>query len=80
MGHAARMVTLANLIKKQFSANIFGHIELINLFIPHMRKLNEGKIIFANNINQILQDKLKNLRLNDKFLTQGRKLYLQWNI
>tara|TARA_B100000287_G_C20575492_1_gene758282 strand:+ start:24 stop:1154 length:1131 start_codon:yes stop_codon:yes gene_type:complete len=38
-----------------------------------------GKIIFANNINQILQQKLKNLCLNAKFLTEGRKLYLKWN-
>ena len=27
-----------SLIKKQFDTNIFGHIELINLFIPYMRK------------------------------------------
>ena len=39
-----------NLIKKQFATNIFGHIELINLFIPHMRKLNEGKIIFNSSV------------------------------
>ena len=39
-----------NLIKKQFDANIFGHIELINLFIPYMRKQNEGRIIFNSSV------------------------------
>ena len=39
-----------NLIKKQFETNIFGHIELINLFIPYMRKQNEGRIIFNSSV------------------------------
>ena len=39
-----------NLIRKQFEANLFGHIELINLFIPHMRKKNEGRIIFNSSV------------------------------
>ena len=39
-----------NLIKKQFEANIFGHIELINLFIPLMRKQNKGRIIFNSSV------------------------------
>ena len=39
-----------NLIKKQFETNIFGHIELINLFIPYMRKQNSGRIIFNSSV------------------------------
>ena len=39
-----------NLIKKQFETNIFGHIELINLFIPYMRKQNKGRIIFNSSV------------------------------
>ena len=39
-----------HLIKKQFETNIFGHIELINLFIPYMRKKNEGRIIFNSSV------------------------------
>ena len=39
-----------SLIKKQFETNIFGHIELINLFIPYMRKKNEGRIIFNSSV------------------------------
>ena len=39
-----------SLIKKQFETNIFGHIELINLFIPYMRKQNEGRIIFNSSV------------------------------
>ena len=38
------------LICKQFETNIFGHIELINLFIPHMRKQKEGRIIFNSSV------------------------------
>ena len=38
------------LISKQFETNIFGHIELINLFIPFMRKQNEGRIIFNSSV------------------------------
>ena len=38
------------LIKKQFETNIFGHIELINLFIPYMRKQNEGRIVFNSSV------------------------------
>ena len=33
-----------NLINKQFSANIFGHIELINLFIPHLYLIFKSQI------------------------------------
>ena len=40
----------SHLIKKQFEVNIFGHIELINLFIPYMRKKNEGRIIFNSSV------------------------------
>ena len=32
-----------DLIREQFETNLFGHIELVNLFIPLMRKQNEGK-------------------------------------
>ena len=39
-----------NLIRKQFETNIFGHIELINLFIPNMRKHNKGRIIFNSSV------------------------------
>ncbi len=38
------------LISEQFETNIFGHIELINLFIPFMRKQNEGRIIFNSSV------------------------------
>ena len=38
------------LICEQFETNIFGHIELINLFIPFMRKQNEGRIIFNSSV------------------------------
>jgi short-subunit dehydrogenase len=38
------------LICEQFETNLFGHIELINLFIPHMRKQNEGRIIFNSSV------------------------------
>ena len=38
------------LICEQFETNIFGHIELINLFIPRMRKQNEGRIIFNSSV------------------------------
>ena len=38
------------LICKQFETNIFGHIEIINLFIPLMRKQNEGRIIFNSSV------------------------------
>ena len=40
---------------------------------------DDGIIIFANNITKILQDKLKNLKLNKNFLTQERRFYLKWN-
>ena len=39
-----------DLIRKQFEINLFGHIELINLFIPFMRKQNEGRIIFNSSV------------------------------
>ena len=39
-----------SLICEQFETNIFGHIELINLFIPFMRKQNEGRIIFNSSV------------------------------
>ena len=39
-----------DLICEQFETNIFGHIELINLFIPLMRKQNEGRIIFNSSV------------------------------
>lgn len=39
-----------DLICEQFETNIFGHIELINLFIPYMRKKNEGRIIFNSSV------------------------------
>jgi len=39
-----------DLICEQFETNIFGHIELINLFIPFMRKQNEGRIIFNSSV------------------------------
>ena len=38
------------LIREQFETNLFGHIELINLFIPLMRKQNEGRIIFNSSV------------------------------
>ena len=38
------------LICEQFETNLFGHIELINLFIPLMRKQNEGRIIFNSSV------------------------------
>ena len=38
------------LISEQFETNLFGHIELINLFIPLMRKQNEGRIIFNSSV------------------------------
>ena len=38
------------LICEQFETNLFGHIELINLFIPFMRKQNEGRIIFNSSV------------------------------
>lgn len=37
-------------ISKQFETNIFGHIELINLFLPIMRYHNEGRIIFNSSV------------------------------
>ena len=39
-----------DLICKQFETNLFGHIELINLFIPFMRQHNEGRIIFNSSV------------------------------
>ena len=39
-----------NLIKKQFDTNLFGHLELISLLIPYMRKQNDGRIIFNSSI------------------------------
>jgi len=36
--------------REQFETNLFGHIELINLFIPFMRKQNEGRIIFNSSV------------------------------
>ena len=37
-------------IRKQFETNVFGHIELINYFIPLMRFHNEGCIIFNSSV------------------------------
>ena len=39
-----------NQIRKQFETNLFGHIELVNRFIPIMRLNNEGRIIFNSSV------------------------------
>ena len=68
-----------DLISEQFETNIFGHIELVNLFIPLMRKQNEGRIIFNSSVLGLVSLPFSSAYNATKFAMEafGRSLRLE---